>query len=310
VKKAVIALLPVLFLAQGLLADIAGVMFQDIDIGLGARAAGLANAFTAMADDSTAVSWNAAGLANIKRPVFALTYNKWVLDSSIQNISGAYPLNSGAIGINVVYVSMGSFENLDDNGYVSGQKINPYTFGIQAAYGVRVFDYYSDIRQSKPDTSLMLGLGVMYMAQSIGDDSAGAVALNAGMMIDFGQFTAGLALNNFNLFSSQDLPQNIRLGAVRKIDISDLNKLNLAAEIKFPFEGNKKISAGAEYSLADILFLRAGYEWNMDLRTIENGWEGLCGGIGLRFQNVQVDYSAGTLGGLGINNRITLTLRF
>jgi long-subunit fatty acid transport protein len=42
--------------------------------GSGARALGLAGAFTAIADDATAASWNPAGLTQLERPEFSLVY--------------------------------------------------------------------------------------------------------------------------------------------------------------------------------------------------------------------------------------------
>ena len=42
--------------------------------GSGARALGLAGAFTAVADDATAASWNPAGLTQLERPEFSLVY--------------------------------------------------------------------------------------------------------------------------------------------------------------------------------------------------------------------------------------------
>jgi hypothetical protein len=46
----------------------------DIDLlGKGARAAGMAYAFNAVADDATALSWNPAGIAQIKNPEFAFS---------------------------------------------------------------------------------------------------------------------------------------------------------------------------------------------------------------------------------------------
>ncbi|MBI2422889.1 MAG: outer membrane protein transport protein [Candidatus Hydrogenedentes bacterium] len=49
-------------------------------VGSGARAAGMANAFVAIADDATAASWNPAGLVQLERPEFSFvqSYNRVV----------------------------------------------------------------------------------------------------------------------------------------------------------------------------------------------------------------------------------------
>lgn len=48
--------------------------FSLTPAGAGARAAGMANAFTALADDGTAASWNPAGLAQLEKPEFSVVY--------------------------------------------------------------------------------------------------------------------------------------------------------------------------------------------------------------------------------------------
>src|SRR4026209_2734400 len=43
--------------------------------GSGARAAGMGNAFIAVADDGTAASWNPAGLSQLRKTEFSLVYS-------------------------------------------------------------------------------------------------------------------------------------------------------------------------------------------------------------------------------------------
>src|SRR5512143_3591146 len=66
-KKTFVGLALVLTLASGLLAN--GLNLN----GFGARAAAMGGAFVGLADDYTAVFWNPAGLAQLKKPTFGLT---------------------------------------------------------------------------------------------------------------------------------------------------------------------------------------------------------------------------------------------
>ena len=50
------------------------VFSAPVPSGSGARALGLAGAFTALADDATAASWNPAGLTQLERPEFSFVY--------------------------------------------------------------------------------------------------------------------------------------------------------------------------------------------------------------------------------------------
>src|SRR5205823_560162 len=49
-----------------------------LKIGVGARAAGMGDAYTAIADDGTATFWNAAGVARVERTEISLNHNSWV----------------------------------------------------------------------------------------------------------------------------------------------------------------------------------------------------------------------------------------
>src|SRR5262245_19455195 len=52
-------------------------MVSPTPVGSGARAAGMADAFIAIADDATAASWNPAGLVQLQRPEISIvgSYN-------------------------------------------------------------------------------------------------------------------------------------------------------------------------------------------------------------------------------------------
>ncbi len=71
------------------------------DIGISARAVGMGNAFTAVADDVYSIYYNPAGLATLERPEFATTYAQLYPgltdNSSLQNSFFGYaqPLDEG-----------------------------------------------------------------------------------------------------------------------------------------------------------------------------------------------------------------------
>jgi len=76
-----------------------------IDLGAGARAPGMGDAFTALADDAYAVHYNPAGLAQLDRPQFSAAYSKLYLgltdgsDLGSSQLVYAYPLAHGKNGV-------------------------------------------------------------------------------------------------------------------------------------------------------------------------------------------------------------------
>lgn len=90
-------------------------------VGSGARAAGMANAFVAIADDATAAAWNPAGLVQLERPELSIVgESMWNTDDfnsdihpesdgthdfsdlSLNFFSGVYPIRHPILGRNVV----------------------------------------------------------------------------------------------------------------------------------------------------------------------------------------------------------------
>ena len=74
------------------------------DLGAGARAPGLGNAFTALADDVYAVYYNPAGLAQLERPQFSTAYSRLFMGLSdgtnlnAMQLVYAHPLQKGRYG--------------------------------------------------------------------------------------------------------------------------------------------------------------------------------------------------------------------
>lgn len=75
-----------------------------VDLGAGARAPGMGNAFTAVADDVFAIHYNPAGLALLERPEFGSSYTRLLLglsdnsDLSQMFLGYAHPLRQGRGG--------------------------------------------------------------------------------------------------------------------------------------------------------------------------------------------------------------------
>jgi len=105
--------------------------------GMGARAAGMGDAFTAIADDPSGVSWNPAGAGQIKAPqaVAAGEYASHGL--GITYVAGATPLGIGTVGAGLALCDYGEYEVRDYTGFKSGtDSIRDVAGG--ASYAMRV----------------------------------------------------------------------------------------------------------------------------------------------------------------------------
>jgi opacity protein-like surface antigen len=285
--------------------------YREANIEPGARSRALAGAFTAVSDDSSSAYSNPAGLSFIKKYEVSVSYLKWHLDTSIQNIEAAFSLSPGSTFCGaVMYNGMGEVENIDEAGYLTGETIRPYALMVSAAYGAKVFDYYSE-GSTIPEVSLSLGAGLKYLGRDFdGYPEEPAVLLDAG-----GIFTLrsgvkiGLAIQNLGIHAQSTPPVNIKAGTAFKAYSNLMNALSLSADIKYCLDDTFTVSAGAEYSFAGNFFFRAGYAWESGRETEQGAVSGLSGGIGLNLMPVIIDYTVITAGGLGVNHVFSLKYR-
>ncbi len=285
--------------------------YREANIEPGARSRALAGAFTAVSDDSSAAYSNPAGLSFIKKYELSVSYLKWHLDTSIQNIEAAFSLSPGSVlCAAVMYNGMGEVENIDEYGYLTGETIRPYALMVSAVYGAKVFDYYSE-GSTIPGVSLSLGAGLKYLARDFNNSpEEPAVLMDAGGIFTFRNGAKiGVAVQNLGIHTQSTPPVNIKAGGGYKINSGLMNSFSLSADIKYCIDGALTAAAGAEYSFAGNFFFRAGYAWESGRETEQGAVTGLSGGIGLNLMPVVIDYTVITAGGLGVNHIFSLRYR-
>ena len=138
-----------------------------LNLPAGARAQGMGEAFTSIADDSTAVFWNPAGLNTLTKPTATFMHSIWFGDTSYEWVSVAMPMGNDRVGIGVKYLNYGSIPQTDTTGLTTGT-FNPADLVIEASYAAKLND-------------LSLGVTVKYASLSI-VSTASAFCIDAGVM--------------------------------------------------------------------------------------------------------------------------------
>jgi len=270
--------------------------FATLDIDMGTRAAGMAGAFTAIADDASSIFYNPAGLSNIKLIEVNAAYDKWLLDSNFQYANAALPAGYGAFGGFFTYTNYGVFEQRDSNGVDMGTSISPYNIAGGLAYGAPVTDYLS------------LGIGVKCSNISIASYSAFGFLLDAGLQAKMGDIVSiGAALQNYDLNSNGSY--NIRAGL--GLNVFNIQGNKLTADIDAIYSGiyGTSYAAGAELKLFKILTLRGGYNFSA-ANSLLAGASGLSAGVGITIDQFSIDYAFSSQGDLGFTNLVGVKLLY
>lgn len=287
--------------------------FQFLSVGTDARATAMGEAFTTVDGTSSALFYNPAGLAGMKKMV-DISFNtmEWIAD--IQYSSGTFAFNPqsgkfGVFGISFMTIDYGTFEwtkvadnqqgfedigtelgNPEPRAYLGGigyanQLTDRFAVGGHVKY---VYQYLGNSFipiYTKTDTTMRLK---KYSKDVIAFDF-GTIYKTGFKSLEF-----GMTVRNFSEEVKYEregfqLPLTFKIGF--SIDAFDFlpkatkdHSLLLSIDAVHPRSFSEYLNLGAEYSFKDLLFLRAGYI------TAQDEY-GLTTGVGFNLFGIGFDYS-------------------
>ena len=283
---------------------------QFLEIGVSARAMGMAEAYTAVADDITCVYYNPAGLVYLYGREAAFSYISMPADISYYFGAVGFPLESlgGVLGISAYTLTSGE---MVETGYVNSRDIQAGTgrvfsyddFAFAVSYGRYLTDRFS------------IGLSVKYIGEFTHDYSASGWAADVGTNYDTGfrNFTIAMMIMNFGpdmrmIADDYPLPINFKFGASINMIDGDDHILTFAAEGSHPSDNLEKYNTGLEYTYKDLFVLRGGGRFNYNVDGFTAG-----GGIRVPFgeeSEIRVDYAFQDFGILTEVHRFSMSIAF
>lgn len=272
---------------------------QFLKLGAGARVAAMGDVFGAVADDSSAIYWNPAGLNQLKKKSVSIMHSMWVGDIAYDWVSYAQPTSFGAFGVGIQYLSYGTLKGMDETG-LALSNFSPSDFAGNISYANKIGE-------------VGVGLNVKYISCKIKESAtayAGDIGLMYKMMED--KLALGLAVQNIGtklkfIDEEEQLPMNIKIGTAYKISDNWL----VAVDANSPNDNAINIGAGTEYNykLKDDFMLsgRAGY--NTKTKDID-GLKGIAAGLGVGYKDLMFDYAFVPFGDLGNTHKISCEFKF
>jgi long-subunit fatty acid transport protein len=271
-----------------------------------ARGAALGGADTALANDSSAIYWNPAGLSRDNQPDLGLDDAEMYADTRYDYASLSAPTRWGTVGAGFGYLSQGTIDGRDENRQPTGSftaSDSVFTLGLGRRIG----------------GGLSLGAGVEVVDSKIANVEAQDAALNLGADYDFrfAPVSLGFAVQNLGpgmqfLDQTNQLPLTLALGMAYRLPVG----LDLIADIKErPYSDDFEYDFGTEYTLLAGFALRAGYTQAPAAQQTATSGPGVFGsglgiGVGVKVAAVRMDYAFTPYGELGDVQRISLSLRW
>lgn len=267
-----------------------------LKIGVGARAAGMGEAYVAVGQDASATYWNPAGIANALGTEVHATHNEWISDVRYEYLAAVHGMKGQALGVHAALLHMGTLDGRDADGNFT-QSFRAYDLSAGLTYARRMTRAFE------------VGATAKLLYEKIEDFSATGFAGDAGIRYrtPVHGLTAAATLTNIGpamSFVEDDftLPVAARLGVAYRTRAL-LEGLILAADLSFPNDSDPRGHVGAEIWPHKMFALRGGAKLGYDeeLGAV---------GFGVHYSTYTFDYAFvpfSSSSELGDTHRISVT---
>jgi long-subunit fatty acid transport protein len=281
---------------------------QFLELGVSARAMGMAEAFTAVTDGISSVYYNPAGLVSLYGREAAFTLINMPADVNYSFAAIGFPLESigGVLGLSFYHLNSGDMIERDyNNGTLvgTGRTFSWKDYALSVSYGRYLTDRFS------------IGFSVKYIGEFTHDYSASGWAADVGTNYDTGfrGFKIAMTITNFGpdmtmISNSYPVPINFKFGGTINVVEHERHLLTFAAEGSHPSDNLEKYNAGLEYVFNERFSLRTGRRFNYDS-------DGFAAGGGLRVpfgeeSEIRFDYAFQDFGILTEVHRFSMSIAF
>jgi len=245
-----------------------------LSIGKGGKAVGMGGAFTAIANDASAMYWNPAGVARFSGNEFYVDHSNWLVDINHNYLGMVMPLsNSFSWGINIISLSMPEMKVRRYGEENTGETFRAGSYAIGTTWAANLTDRFS------------IGFNGKYIREFISRSVASGLALDVGTLFNtiYGP-TLGISISNFGpkmqmngadlLINVDDvsnnskinadlstekfnLPLTMRFGISNTHDIGAM-KLLWAVDAVSPMDNSEYVNMGFELEFLEKIYIRGG----------------------------------------------------
>jgi outer membrane protein OmpA-like peptidoglycan-associated protein len=269
-----------------------------------ARAAAMGEAFVALSDDESSLTYNPAGSARILQDEISATHIEWFQGLHLEHLGGIFELGSfGTVGADINWLQVDSLVETERIANTSDPLQNYQVTGSFSPHDAALtFGYADPIGEH-----LNLGANLSIIQQNIDTSNGWGASLDLGAqwLNAFKGLDLGLLLSNLGTpisvgSTAYQLPLDFTGGLLYHMPIRLPTVLTL--DVGIPVDNVIDWGLGAETWLYDTLALRLGYHGGFI--------NALTAGAGFRLSGLQVDYAWVPYDELGETSRITASYRF
>ena len=247
-----------------------------------ARAAGMGTAYTSVCDDASAGFWNPAGIANVDRFSYSVSYVRWLVGSNVYSGALAYRFGGSSVGLTVMSFQPDAMEETTIYQPAgTGRMIKSGDLAIGLVYAKRMTDKFA------------FGGRIRWANQTLDYDAISTVLFDVGTYFETGFTSLRLSMTLRNLGQDQSVgsggSSNVSLHGVSTATYvmpmvytigvgmevvgqkGDPMYLTLSAENLFVTDWKDRYHLGAELVINNAIALRSGYKSQYDIGNFSAG---------------------------------------
>lgn len=280
-----------------------------LNLPVGARAAAMGGAYTAISEEASGVYWNSAGLVQIPKLSAIFMRAQYIDDISYQYVAYAHRLSyDSVVAVSALLTDIGAIPYTDISGNSLGSgSFTPQDQVFTLAYSKAILEF------SDKDIDVAIGVSGKYIKSRI-LDSADSYAADAGIMTyNFGDIPYRLAVTASNMGGglrydeeSNPLPLTFKLGAAA----SPFRNVLMAMDVVFPKHNKPNLLFGGELALTPNELTRLCARAGLNTQQLRDGINGFSVGLGATLHFFTLDYAFAPMGELGATHRISITFDF
>jgi outer membrane protein OmpA-like peptidoglycan-associated protein len=264
-----------------------------LEMGISPRAVALGEAMGAVEGDPSSMWYNAAGLARIKTNSMMVTASQRFADTQLGGATVTFPTDIGTFAIAGRAINEGTIEQ--SSNYTLGSRCRAYQLSLEGGGALQLASH------------LMIGGSLFYAQQSLCNQSAASIGLNAGALLPeffWSRLTLGGGIRNWGTPTTFDSlsarpPLNTYIGAA--IDLLRHSNLmqspslfrgqpivadaKLVGQVNFPYRNEIYPAVGIETTVNGVVIGRVGYQFGDDNR------KGLSLGAGINVGQFRLEYA-------------------
>jgi long-subunit fatty acid transport protein len=288
---------------------------QFLKIGVGGRAAAMGESFVAISDDASSLYWNPAGLAQFAKNQVIFSHNIWVVDINHDFIGIVYHLDTeNSFGASLTALTMSEMPvTTEFSPFGSGEYFGYSDIAISLSYARRMTEQFSfggTVKYIEETLDKLKMRGVMldfgtYYRTGLGSTRFAVTVSNFGSELAPDGEVVLIGNRTNSEWQSFAPPTIFRIGFAFEPYETEENKVTTSIQLNHPNDNSENLALGAEYSWRKMLFLRAGYKFNVDEQNYSFG---LGLNVPISIAEFTLDYAFANFQRLGSAHRFSIIL--